>query len=54
MPSYERRSFLGKTALAGAGMLAAAGAKKAVAAVRPRKKRTSPSSLELLHVGFLA
>ncbi len=54
MPSYERRTFLGKTALAGAGMLAAAGAKPAGAAVRTRKKRTSPSSLELLHVGFLA
>lgn len=55
MSPCERRSFLGKTVLAGAGVLASAvGSKSIGAAQRAVKKRKSPSSLELLHVGFLA
>jgi len=55
MSPCERRTFLGKTALAGAGALAAAasGRKPAEAAQSSGRKRTSPSSLELIHVGFL-
>ncbi len=42
MPSYQRRSFLGKTALAGAGMLAAAGANRPGRRKEPGKKDSPP------------
>ena len=54
MSPCERRTFLGKTVLAGAGVLASAAGSKSIEAVqRGGKKRKSPSSLELIHVGFL-
>ena len=56
MSNIERRNFLGKSALIGAGAIAAATAskRKATAAKRPVFKRKSPSSVELLQVGYLA
>jgi hypothetical protein len=54
MPPFKRRTFLEKTALAGAGALAAVtGTKSIEAAQKSVKKRKSPSSLELINVGFL-
>lgn len=54
MSLCERRSFLGETMLAGVGALATASGNRPIEAAQGvRKKLKSPSSLELIHVGFL-
>jgi len=56
MVTGGRRNFLGRSALIGTGAIAAASTLtgNAKGKERPKFKRKSPSSLELLNVGFLA